>query len=125
MLLRKLRQVNESGGVGGCKRELLAKNRLSDNLGKGSAFTSQEKYIGMDVHQATIAVAVMDAAGKLIMEMPAEAKASTIVEFIQGRPSYMRLPSSADHGPINGGGQHLELHSDKGNIMVRKTAGSA
>ena len=29
---------------------------------------SQEKYIGMDVHQATIAVAVRDAAGKLIME---------------------------------------------------------
>jgi DUF4097 and DUF4098 domain-containing protein YvlB len=28
-------------------------------------------------------------------------------------------------GLINGGGQHLELHSDKGNIMVRKTAGSA
>ena len=28
-------------------------------------------------------------------------------------------------GPINGGGQHLELHSDKGNTMVRKTAGSA
>jgi hypothetical protein len=27
-------------------------------------------------------------------------------------------------GPINRGGQHLELHSDKGNIMVRKIAGS-
>ena len=26
---------------------------------------SQEKYIGMDVHQATISVAVMDAQGKL------------------------------------------------------------
>jgi hypothetical protein len=32
---------------------------------------------------------------------------------------------SSIRGPINGGGQHLELHSDKGNIMVRKTAGSA
>ena len=29
---------------------------------------SQEKYIDMDVHQATISVAVMDAGGKLIME---------------------------------------------------------
>ena len=29
---------------------------------------SQEKYIGMDIHQATISVAVMDARGKLIME---------------------------------------------------------
>ena len=28
----------------------------------------QEKYIGMDVHQATISVAVMDSQGKLIME---------------------------------------------------------
>ena len=45
---------------------------------------SQEKYIGMDVHQATISVAVMDAAGKLIMECLLETKASTMVEFIQG-----------------------------------------
>ena len=29
---------------------------------------SQEKYIGIDVHQATISVAVLDAQGKLIME---------------------------------------------------------
>ena len=29
---------------------------------------NQEKYIGMDVHQATISVAVMDSSGKLIME---------------------------------------------------------
>src|SRR5208283_3894573 len=45
---------------------------------------SQEKYIGMDVHQATISVAVMDAAGKLIMECLLETEAATIVEFIQG-----------------------------------------
>jgi transposase len=45
---------------------------------------SQEKYIGMDVHQATISVAVMDADGKLIMECLLETKAATIVEFIQG-----------------------------------------
>ena len=44
---------------------------------------SQEKYIGMDVHQATISVAVMDAQGKLIMECLLETKAATIVEFIQ------------------------------------------
>jgi hypothetical protein len=29
---------------------------------------SQEKYIGVDVHQATISVAVMDAQGGLLME---------------------------------------------------------
>jgi transposase len=45
---------------------------------------SQEKYIGMDVHQATISVAVMDAGGKLIMECLLETKASTMLEFIQG-----------------------------------------
>jgi len=45
---------------------------------------SQEKYIGMDVHQATISVAVMDSGGKLIMECLLETKASTIVEFLQG-----------------------------------------
>ena len=45
---------------------------------------SQEKYIGVDVHQATISAAVMDAHGKLIMECLLETKASTIVEFMQG-----------------------------------------
>ena len=45
---------------------------------------SQKKYIGMDVHQATISVAVMDAQGKLIMECLLETKAATIVEFIRG-----------------------------------------
>ena len=45
---------------------------------------SQEKYIGMDVHQATISAAVMDAQGKLLMECVLETKASTMVEFIQG-----------------------------------------
>jgi hypothetical protein len=45
---------------------------------------SQEKYIGMDVHQATISVAVTDSRGKLIMESILETKAATILEFIQG-----------------------------------------
>src|SRR5213592_1136648 len=45
---------------------------------------SQEKYIGMDVHQASISVAVMDARGKLIMECLLETKAATILEFIAG-----------------------------------------
>src|SRR2546427_6186523 len=45
---------------------------------------SQEKYIGMDVHQATISVAVMDGNGKLLMECLLETKAATILEFIQG-----------------------------------------
>ena len=42
------------------------------------------KYIGMDVHSATISVAVMEAGGKLIMESVLETKASTIIQFIHG-----------------------------------------
>jgi hypothetical protein len=45
---------------------------------------SQAKYIGMDVHQATIAVAVLDNRGKLIMECILETKAATILEFLEG-----------------------------------------
>ena len=46
---------------------------------------NQEKYIGMDVHQATISVAdSWTAGGKLIMECILETKAITILEFIQG-----------------------------------------
>src|SRR5438105_6031800 len=43
-----------------------------------------KKYIGMDVHQATISVAVKDAAGKLLMESVIETKAATILDFIHG-----------------------------------------
>jgi len=42
------------------------------------------KYIGLDVHQATISVAVLDSAGKLVMECILETKAATILEFIHG-----------------------------------------
>jgi len=45
---------------------------------------NQEKYIGMDVHAATISVAVMNAQGKVLMECVLESKAVTILEFIQG-----------------------------------------
>jgi len=42
------------------------------------------KYIGMDVHQASISVAVRDSAGKLVMESILETKAATVLEFIRG-----------------------------------------
>ena len=42
------------------------------------------KYIGMDVHQSSISIAVGDASGKLVMESLIETKAATIVEFLQG-----------------------------------------
>jgi hypothetical protein len=45
---------------------------------------NSEKYIGLDVHQATISVAVMDSTGKVVMESVLETKAATILEFFAG-----------------------------------------
>ena len=42
------------------------------------------KYIGMDVHQATICAAVRDSSGNLVMEATLETKAETILEFVHG-----------------------------------------
>jgi transposase len=49
-----------------------------------STLVNDEKYIGLDVHQATISVAVMDAGGKVVMESILETKATTILEFFAG-----------------------------------------
>ncbi len=45
---------------------------------------NSEKYIGLDVHQTTISVAVMDSKGKVVMESILEMKAATILEFFAG-----------------------------------------
>jgi transposase len=42
------------------------------------------KYVGMDVHKETISVAVMNSAGKVVMESVLETKAATILQFIRG-----------------------------------------
>jgi transposase len=42
------------------------------------------KYIGMDVHKDAIAVAVMNSAGKVVMESILETKAATLLQFIRG-----------------------------------------
>jgi hypothetical protein len=42
------------------------------------------KYIGLDVHQATISVSVLDCDGKLVMEALLETKAETILQFMRG-----------------------------------------
>src|ERR1700741_1954865 len=42
------------------------------------------KFVGMDVHKDAITIAVMNSAGKLIMESIIETKAITILQFIQG-----------------------------------------
>ena len=42
------------------------------------------KYIGLDVHQATISAAVLDSSGRLVMESVLETKAATILQLIHG-----------------------------------------
>ena len=42
------------------------------------------KYIGLDVHQATISAAVRDSDGKLVLEAILETKAETMLQFIHG-----------------------------------------
>ena len=42
------------------------------------------KYIGMDVHQESISLAVRNAAGKVVMESVIETKANMIVQFFEG-----------------------------------------
>jgi transposase len=49
-----------------------------------STLMNDAKYIGLDVHQATISAAVLDASGRLIMESIIETKAETIPQFIHG-----------------------------------------
>ena len=42
------------------------------------------KYVGMDVHKDTISIALMNCAGKVVMESVLETKAATILQFIGG-----------------------------------------
>src|ERR1700692_4038070 len=42
------------------------------------------KYIGMDVHKESISIAVMNTAGKIVMECVIETKASILLQFIHG-----------------------------------------
>jgi hypothetical protein len=64
-----------------------------------STLVNDEKYIGRDVHQATISVAVMDATGKVVMESILETKATTVLEFFCGStwnlvPRFPRSPAA-------------------------------
>ena len=42
------------------------------------------KFVGMDVHKDAITIAVMNSAGKVVMESIIETKGVTILQFIQG-----------------------------------------
>ena len=46
--------------------------------------SSNIKYIGLDVHKEAIAIAVLNGAGKLVMESIIETKAVTLLQFLQG-----------------------------------------
>ena len=46
--------------------------------------SSNIKYIGLDVHKEAIAIAVLNGAGKLVMESIIETKAATLVQSLQG-----------------------------------------
>ena len=46
--------------------------------------SSNIKYIGLDVHKEAISIAVLNGAGKLVMESIIETKAITPVQFLQG-----------------------------------------
>jgi hypothetical protein len=41
-------------------------------------------YVGLDVHKASICIAVLNAAGKLVMESVVETGAATILDFLKG-----------------------------------------
>ena len=51
---------------------------------KGAPVMESTKYVGLDVHKEATTIAVMNSAGKLIMESIIETKAITIRQFIQG-----------------------------------------
>jgi hypothetical protein len=42
------------------------------------------KYVGLDVHQATISAAVMDSEGRVVMECVLATRAGAILDFIRG-----------------------------------------
>ena len=51
-----------------------------------------KKYIGMDVHKESISIAVMNGAGKIVMECVIETKASMILQFLMGCAETCRSP---------------------------------
>src|ERR1700684_1125163 len=60
-------------------------------LQRGAPHMDSAKYIGLDVHKESISIAVMNAAGKIVMECVIETKAITIVEFFKGLQGDLRV----------------------------------
>ena len=57
---------------------------MTSSLIERSTLYGYTKYIGMDVHKETISIAVLNSAGKLVIESIVETKAMTILQFVQG-----------------------------------------
>src|SRR5487761_641226 len=57
---------------------------LPQSLQKGTPSMDSKKYVGMNVHKESISIAVMNGAGKIVMECVIETKASMILQFIDG-----------------------------------------
>ena len=62
----------------------------------------QDKYMGMDVHQATTVVAVRDARGKLVFETIVETEAGSITRLLQGLsgPMHVGLEETTQSGMV-------------------------
>jgi hypothetical protein len=58
---------------------------------------SGEKYIGLDVHQATICAAVMDPMGKVIIESILESQISLYTRGFASRADVEQGPPHPDH----------------------------
>src|SRR5437016_3600655 len=61
---------------------------------------SSEKYIGLDVHQATISVAVLDSRAKLVMESIVETKKARVLALWQ-KERELNMPLSSLKALIN------------------------
>src|ERR1700740_3415601 len=56
---------------------------MSQPLQRGAPYMDSAKYIGLDVHKESISIAVLNAAGKMVMECVVETKGSTILQFFR------------------------------------------
>lgn len=52
---------------------------------------SNEKYVGMDVHSASLVIVVLNATGQVVMKMIIETKAETVCDFFQGLRGTVRV----------------------------------
>lgn len=48
-------------------------------------------YVGLDVHKASICIAVLNADGKLVMESIIETSARTILDFLKGLRGHVEV----------------------------------